>query len=104
MISVTSLEKGHVGSPHQQVGSLLRKVVHAAMHVGVHVQVLVAHGIKHTKGLLRGCRIIQIDQGFSIYFPLQYGEVFAYIIYYTSLFNFACKNTNKRRKQCAICK
>ena len=41
-----------------QLGSFLRKVMHAAMHVGVDVQILVAHSIEHGERLLRGSSIV----------------------------------------------
>ena len=45
-----------------KVGSLLREIVNATMHIGIYIEILVAHGIEHAQWLLRGCRIIQIHQ------------------------------------------
>ena len=41
-----------------QVGSLLTEVVYAAMHVGVDVEVLVAHSIEYAQRLLCGGGIV----------------------------------------------
>ena len=63
-----------------QVGSLLGEIVDAAVHIGIDVQVLVAHGVEHTQRLLCRSRIVQIDQWLLIYFAAQYREVFPYLI------------------------
>ena len=63
-----------------QIGCLLGEIVNATMHVGVHIQILLTHGIEHTQGLLRRCRIVQIDQRPTVNFPLKNGEIFSYLI------------------------
>ena len=45
-----------------QVGGLLREVMNATMHVGIHVKIFVSHGIKHAQRLLCRCSIVEIDQ------------------------------------------
>ena len=64
-----------------QVGSLLRQVVHAAVDVGIDVEVFLPHSVEHTQRLLGRCRIVQIDQRLAVHLALQDGEVFAYLIY-----------------------
>ena len=49
-----------------QIGSLLRKIVNATMHIGIHVQVFVTHGIEHTEWFLRGSSIVEVYQRFTI--------------------------------------
>ena len=63
-----------------QVGGLLRQVMNAAMHIGIHVQIFFAHRIEHAERLLRCCRIIKINQRLIIYFPRQDGKVFTNLI------------------------
>ena len=41
-----------------QLGGLLTQVVHATMHVGIHIQILLAHRIKHAQWLLRSRCIV----------------------------------------------
>ena len=49
-----------------QVGGLLAQVVDATMHIGIHIEVLVAHRIEHTQRLLRSSSIVEIDQWLTI--------------------------------------
>ena len=63
-----------------QVGSLLRQIMHATMHIGINVKILVAHSIEHTQGFLCGCRIVQINQWLTIHLTAQYREIFSYLI------------------------
>ena len=63
-----------------QVGSLLRQVVYTTMHVGIHVEILVAHSVEHHQWFLCGSRIIQINQRLFIYLATQNREIFAYLI------------------------
>ena len=51
------------------------------MYVGIHIQVLIPHGIEHHERLLRGSRIIKIDQRLLINLATQNREIFAYLIY-----------------------
>ena len=63
-----------------ELGGLLRQVVHATVHIGIDVQILVAHGIEHTQRLLRGCRIVEIDQRPAIDLAREYREVVPYLV------------------------
>ena len=49
-----------------QVGSLLGKPMNATMHICIYVEILVAHGVQHAERFLRGCRIVEINQRFSV--------------------------------------
>ena len=62
-----------------KVGGLLRQVVHPTVHIRIHVEILIAHGIQHTERFLCGGRIIQIHQRLSIHFPRQNREVFPHL-------------------------
>ena len=64
-----------------QIGSLLTQIVYATMHIGIHIEIFVAHGIKHHKRFLGGSRIIQIHQRLLIYLAPQDREIFTYFIY-----------------------
>ena len=58
-----------------QVGSLLREIVYATMHIGIDIEILVPHGIKHHERLLgRGC-IVKIHQRFLVNLAPQNGEI-----------------------------
>ena len=50
-----------------QVGGLLREIVHAAVHIGVHIEIFLAHGIEHAERFLCGGGIVEIDQWFVVY-------------------------------------
>ena len=63
-----------------QIGSLLTQVVDTTMHVGIHIEILVAHGIEHHEWLLRSGRIVEIDQRFLIHLARQNREIFSYLI------------------------
>ena len=58
-----------------QVGGLLREVVHAAMHVGVHLVVFLHHGLYHRAGFLRGGGVVKVNQGAAVHLAGQYGKV-----------------------------
>ena len=79
-----------------QFGGLLRKEVHAPVHVGVHVVVFVRHGFHHAAGLLRRGPIVQIDQRTPVNLALQNGEVFPYLLYvvHLSLIYIVCIPNN----------
>ena len=57
------------------VGGPLAQGVHAAVHVGIVVQVVVADGVDNRPGLLRGGRVVQVDQGFAVDQLIQDREV-----------------------------
>ena len=63
-----------------QVSGLLGEVVHTTMHVGIHIEVLIAHGVEHIQRLLCGGRIVEIHQRLLIYLPRKNREVFAYFV------------------------
>ena len=54
--------------------------MHPSVHIGIHIEILVAHGIEHAKWFLRGGGIVEIHQRFAIYLAVQYREVFPYLI------------------------
>ena len=58
-----------------EVGGLLREVVHAAMHVGIGVEVLVAHGVEHAKGLLGRGGVVEVDKRAAIDGAREDGEI-----------------------------
>ena len=62
-----------------QVGGLLAEIVNATVNVGIHVEILVAHGIEHAQWFLCGCCIVKIDQGPAIHLTAENGEVVAYL-------------------------
>ena len=61
-----------------QVGGLLREIVHAAVHVGIDIEILVAHGVEHTQRFLRGGGIVEIHQRTVIDLPRENGEGLSY--------------------------
>ena len=69
-----------------EVGGLLREIVNATVYVGIHVEVLVAHGIEHLKGFLRCRRVVEVHQWMPIHLAREYGEVGAYFLYVVHLF------------------
>ena len=52
-----------------QIRSLLRQIVYPTMHIGIHIEILVTHSVKHTKRFLCGSGVIQVDQWLTIYLP-----------------------------------
>ena len=60
-----------------EVGGLLRKEVDPTMDVGIHIEVLLAHGIQYTQGFLCGGRIVEINQRTVVDRAREYGEVLA---------------------------
>ena len=63
-----------------KIGCLLTQVVNTAMHVGIHIQIFIPHGIEHHERLLRSGRIVEIHQRLLINLPRKNGEVFAYFV------------------------
>ena len=63
-----------------QVCGLLTEIVDAAMHIGIHVEILLAHRIEHAERLLRRSRIVEIYQWFVIDLARQNGEIFPNLI------------------------
>ena len=80
-----------------QICCLLRQEMNATMHIGVDVQVFIAHRIQHTQRLLRRSAVVEIDQRFTIHLALQDREILSYLIDIIHIFLFSvCKGTNKR--------
>ena len=63
-----------------EIGSLLREIMHPAMHVGIHVEILIPHGIEHHERLLCGSRVIEIHQRLTIHLARQNREICPYLI------------------------
>ena len=55
--------------------------MHPTMHIGIHIEVLIPHGVEHHERLLRGGRIVEIDQRFLIHLTRQNGEILAHLFY-----------------------
>ena len=49
--------------------------------VGIDVQILVAHGIKHAERLLGRGTVVEIDQRAAVDLTAENGEVFPYFFY-----------------------
>ena len=64
-----------------QVGGLLREEMHPTMHIGVGGEIFVGNGLNHAARLLRRGSVVEVYEGTAIDFPLQNGEVLAYIFY-----------------------
>ena len=54
--------------------------MYPTMHIRIHVEILIPHGIEHTQRLLRRGRIIKINQRLSVHLAPQDGEVLTYLI------------------------
>ena len=63
-----------------QFGGLLTHPMHAPVHIGIHVKILVAHGVEHAKRLLCGCGIIEIYQRLIVNGTAENGKVGPYFI------------------------
>ena len=50
------------------------------MHIGIDVEILIAHGVKHTERFLCGGGIIEINQRLIIHRPRQYREILPYLL------------------------
>ena len=69
----------HIGARlFVQLRGLLRKIMHAPMHVGVHRIIFVSHRLHHSAGLLRGGRVVEIDQRAVVDRAGEYGKILAY--------------------------
>ena len=58
-----------------KVGCLLREVVYSAVHVGIHIEVFLAHGVEHAEWFLRGGGVVEVDKRFAVYLAAEYREV-----------------------------
>ena len=61
-----------------EVGGLLREVVHAAVHVGVDGIVFLGDGLHYAPRLLRGGRVVEVNERPAVHLAPEYGEVLAY--------------------------
>ena len=61
-----------------ELRGLLRKIMHAPMHVGVHRIIFFGHRLHHGAGLLRGGRVVEIDQRAVVDRAGEYGKILAY--------------------------
>ena len=68
-----------------KVGGTLREIVHATMHVGIGIEIFVAHGIEHAKRFLRGGGVVEIDKRTVVYGARENREVGADFIYIVHL-------------------
>ena len=59
-----------------QIGGLLTEVVNATMHVGIHIEILVPHGIEHHEWFLSGSRVVKINQRLLVNLARQDREIF----------------------------
>ena len=64
-----------------ELGSLYAEVVDAAVHIGVGVEVLVAHGVEHTHRLLRRGGVVEINERLAVHLAGEYREVGPHLIY-----------------------
>ena len=58
-----------------QLSGLLREIVNATMHIGIDVEIFLAHGIEHLQGLLRGSSIIEVHEPAPVYLALKDGKI-----------------------------
>ena len=50
------------------------------MHIGIGVEIFLAHGVEHTQGFLRGGGIIEVNQRLAVHLAGEYGEIGSYLI------------------------
>ena len=63
-----------------QVCCLLRQIMHPPMHIGIHIEVFIPHGIEHTQRLLRRSRVVKVHQRLTIHLACQNGKIFSYLM------------------------
>ena len=63
-----------------ELGSLHAEVVDAAVHIGVGVEVLVAHGVEHAHRLLRRGGVVEINERLAVHLTGEYREVGPHLI------------------------
>ncbi len=71
-----------------QVGGLLREIMHATVHVGVDIKILVAHGIEHTERLLCCRRVVEIDERTVVDGARENRKIVSHLLYVVHLFSF----------------
>ena len=64
-----------------QVSCLLREVMYATMHVGIHIVVFLHQRVNHLPRLLCRSSIVEIYQWFAIHLAAQYREIGPHLIY-----------------------
>ena len=63
-----------------EVGGLLGEPVYATVHIGIDIEILLAHGVEHAERLLGSSAIVEIDQRTTVDLAAEDGEVFPYLI------------------------
>ena len=63
-----------------EFGGLLTEPMHSTVHIGIDVQIFFAHRIKHTKRLLRGSRIVKINEWTVINRSRKNWKIFSYLV------------------------
>ena len=71
-----------------QLGSLLAHPVHSPVHIGIDIEVFLAHGIQDTEWFLCRSRIVEVDQRFVVDLARQYREIFPHLIDIVHLYLF----------------
>ena len=66
---------------------LLAEVVHAAVDVGVHVQVLIRHGIDDAARFLRRGAVVEVNQRTTVHLAGEDGKILSYLLYIYHFFN-----------------
>ena len=59
----------------KRIGGLLRQRMHTAVHVGMVMHQVFPLRFDDRDGLLRRCRVIEVDQGLSVHLPVQDGKL-----------------------------
>ena len=72
--SVDKLAHGFTSSL-VQVGGTLRQIMHATMHIGIGVEIFIAHSIEHAQWFLCRSRIVEINERTVVDGARKYGEV-----------------------------
>ena len=62
------------------VGGLGGQMVRPAVDVGVEVEVIVVQGIDDRERLLRGGRIVEVDERVAMHLPVKYRELLTYVV------------------------
>ena len=63
-----------------EFGGLLAHPMDATVDIGIDVEILLAHGIQHAEGLLRGGGVVEVNQRFPIYGAREDGKIGTHLI------------------------
>ena len=63
-----------------QFRSLLRKIMHAAMHIGINGIIFIHQRINYQTGFLRRRTVIEINQRFTVNRTAQYRKILTYLL------------------------